>query len=103
MKNDNKIYILGGIVCAIFIIATIALAFTKEVPAIVTQGYAALTSAFLAVIFYFFGSSSGSTTKTDVLSKVLNTNKLVDSVIENIPIEKILPKKEEKEIKNESK
>ena len=100
MNKDNKIYILGGIICVVFILATLGLAFIRDIPAIISQGYAALTSAFLAVVFYFFGSSSGSSLKTDMLQKVINTNKLVDSVIENIPIEKIITKKETKDETN---
>ena len=70
--NDLAMYILATIIVVGFFILLIYLiryTLPKDSTGVVFMLFGALASAFGAVVNYFFGSSSGSAAKTDIISK----------------------------------
>jgi hypothetical protein len=73
-KEDRFKYVVAGVVLLVFIMVVYALAF-KAIPEtnkeifIHTTGI--IEGAVIAIVGYYFGSSSGSKAKSDTISKAL--------------------------------
>lgn len=71
-SKDKFMYILGGVVVA-GTFALLALFIYVEIPekneALLNISAGTLLTAFSAVVYYFYGSSKGSSDKTDLLKK----------------------------------